>query len=110
MSGPHRSAQVFVTGGAGFIGSCYVRQLLADSPDVRAVVTLDALTDAGRRESLGPALDDPRHGFVHDDICDAPLARSLFDDYDIDTVVHLAAESHVETGRWYLANPRYVEP
>ncbi|MGH7518027.1 MAG: GDP-mannose 4,6-dehydratase [Gemmatimonadales bacterium] len=91
MSGPHRPAQVLVTGRAGFIGSCYVRQLLTNSPDVRAMVTLDSVTYAGRRENLGPALDDPRHVFVHDDICDAPLVRSRFDDYS-------------------GSNPRYLAP
>ena len=61
--------EVLVTGGAGFIGSNFVRYALAHHADWR-VTTLDKLTYAGRRENLHDVMDDPRHEFVHADICD----------------------------------------
>lgn len=82
-----------VTGGAGFIGSALVRHLLAELPDAE-VVTLDLLTYAGHLENLEGVIDDPRHRFVHGDVCDGPLARELLEACDI--VFHLAAESHVD--------------
>lgn len=86
---------VLVTGGAGFIGSNFVRYLLATDPAVK-VVTLDALTYAGRLTNLGPAQTDPRHTFCKGDICDAGLVHGLLQDQGVDTVVHFAAESHVD--------------
>lgn len=84
--------RVFVTGGAGFIGSNLVR-LLLEKPDVE-VVNLDALTYAGHLENLEGCTDHPRHTFVHGDICDGPLVRELME--GVDWVMHLAAESHVD--------------
>jgi len=86
---------VLVTGGAGFIGSNFVRHLLATDPAVR-IVTLDVLTYAGRLANLGTAMTDPRHSFVQGDICDAALVRRALREHAIDTVVHFAAESHVD--------------
>jgi dTDP-glucose 4,6-dehydratase len=86
---------VLVTGGAGFIGSCFVREWLA-GPDPELVVDLDKLTYAGCLESLGPARDHPRHKFVHGDICDEPLLRRLFAEHRPRAVIHFAAESHVD--------------
>ena len=86
---------VLVTGGAGFIGSCFVRTLLKHDPEVR-VVTLDALTYAGSLENLRELADPARHTFVHGDICDQELVLSLFREYEIDTLAHFAAESHVD--------------
>jgi dTDP-glucose 4,6-dehydratase len=83
-----------VTGGAGFIGSALVRQLVADGED--HVVTVDKLTYAGNLESLADALDDPRHRFVRADICDAATLRTIFAESQPDGVFHLAAESHVD--------------
>ena len=83
-----------VTGGAGFIGSALVRQLIADSDD--HVVTVDKLTYAGNLESLAGVLDHPWHRFVRADICDAATLRDLFAESRPDGVFHLAAESHVD--------------
>lgn len=86
---------VLVTGGAGFIGSNFVRYLLAAEPAVQ-IVNLDALTYAGSLENLTGLLDPERHVFVQGDICDRGLVDRLIRDHDIDTVVHFAAESHVD--------------
>ena len=91
----HVPRRLLVTGGAGFIGSNFVRHLLAADPAV-SIVTLDALTYAGRLANLGPALTDPRHTFVRGDICDAGLVQRLLREHGVDTVVHFAAESHVD--------------
>ncbi|MFF8838680.1 dTDP-glucose 4,6-dehydratase [Streptomyces sp. NPDC015130] len=89
--------RLLVTGGAGFIGSHFVRQLLAGAyPDVPAeeVIVLDSLTYAGNLANLAPVDADPRLRFVHGDIRDAGLlAREL---RGVDAVVHFAAESHVD--------------
>jgi dTDP-glucose 4,6-dehydratase len=85
--------EVLVTGGAGFIGSNFVRYALQQHPDWR-VTTLDKLTYAGRKENLHDVMGDPRHTFVHGDICDAPLAGPLVEQSNI--VVHFAAETHVD--------------
>ncbi len=82
-----------VTGGAGFIGSNLVRHILAERPGAE-VVNLDALTYAGHLESLSDVEADPRHRFVHGDICDGPLVAELMD--GVDVVLNLAAESHVD--------------
>jgi dTDP-glucose 4,6-dehydratase len=84
---------VLVTGGAGFIGSNFVRYALQTHTDWH-VTTLDKLTYAGRRENLHDVMDDPRHTFIHGDICDAKVAGPLVEASDI--VVHFAAETHVD--------------
>jgi dTDP-glucose 4,6-dehydratase len=98
--------RILVTGGAGFIGSAFVRYVLVNEPAVH-VVTLDALTYAGNLENLAPIADNPRHTFVHGNICDAELVSSVFADARPDVVVHFAAESHVD--RSILAPQRTVE-
>ena len=90
---PSSPTNVLVTGGAGFIGSNFVRYALGAHPDWH-ITTLDKLTYAGRRENLHDVMDDPRHAFVHGDICDAPVAGPLVEAADI--VVHFAAETHVD--------------
>ena len=84
---------VLVTGGAGFIGSNFVRAALARHADWH-VTTLDKLTYAGRRENLHDVIDNPRHTFVHGDIGDAAVSGPLVEQADI--VVHFAAETHVD--------------
>jgi dTDP-glucose 4,6-dehydratase len=85
--------EVLVTGGAGFIGSNFVRYALQTHADWH-VTTLDKLTYAGRRENLHDVMDHARHTFVHGDICDAPVAEPLVERSHI--VVHFAAETHVD--------------
>lgn len=86
---------LIVTGAAGFIGSNLVRHLLATKSDVR-VVALDALTYSGSITTLAEVLDHPRLTFVHGDIRDRDLIRSLFAKHDPEGLMHLAAESHVD--------------
>ena len=88
--------KLLVTGGAGFIGSHYVRSLLQTErgSDVEHITVLDLLTYAGNLENLAPISDDSRYTFVHGDINDAELAQKLMS--DVDAVVHFAAESHVD--------------
>ena len=85
---------LLVTGGAGFIGSALVRQLL-DETDARVVV-LDKLTYSGNLASLREVEDHPRYEFVEGDVCDRELVASLFEDHAPRGVFHLAAESHVD--------------
>ena len=86
---------VMITGGAGFIGTNFVRHWLATTGSGRVVV-FDALTYAGRTENLAGLDADPRYRFVHADICDEAAVRSALESHAIDTVVHFAAESHVD--------------
>jgi dTDP-glucose 4,6-dehydratase len=86
---------VFITGGAGFIGANFVRHWLGSSCEGRVVV-FDALTYAGNIDSLSGLDKDPRYLFVKGDICDEPTVRALLEAHAIDTVVHFAAESHVD--------------
>jgi dTDP-glucose 4,6-dehydratase len=84
---------VLVTGGAGFIGSNFVRYALATHPDWR-ITTLDKLTYAGRLENLQGVMEHPRHEFVKGDVAEAAVAGPLVRDSEI--VVHFAAETHVD--------------
>jgi len=86
---------ILVTGGAGFIGSNFVRYLLDVESQVR-VVNLDALTYAGSLENLKDLPGADRHTFINGNICDRELVDRVFRDYRIDTVVHFAAETHVD--------------
>lgn len=86
---------VLVTGGAGFIGSNFVHYLLRNEPDLK-IVNLDALTYAGSLENLKDLPDPDRYLFVQGDICDRELVDRLFEEHKIDTVIHFAAESHVD--------------
>jgi dTDP-glucose 4,6-dehydratase len=84
---------VLVTGGAGFIGSNFVRHALAAHPDWH-ITNLDKLTYAGRMETLNDVINNPRHTFVRGDVADAQVAAPLVKAADI--VVHFAAETHVD--------------
>jgi len=90
-----RVQNVLVTGGAGFIGSNFVRHLLAARPGVR-VVSYDLLTYAGSLENLRALPDPGRHAFVRGDICDRGAVDRVLAEHAIDTVAHFAAESHVD--------------
>ncbi len=87
--------RLLVTGGAGFIGSNFVRFWLARHPGDR-VVNLDALTYAGNLESLCDIETSPQYRFVRGDICDRALVETVLRDESIDCIVHFAAESHVD--------------
>jgi dTDP-glucose 4,6-dehydratase len=86
---------VFITGGAGFIGANFVRHWLARAREGRAVV-FDALTYAGNIENLAGLDTIPRYIFVKGDICDEAKVSALLEQHEIDTIVHFAAESHVD--------------
>jgi len=86
---------VLITGGCGFIGSNFVRLILKSLKDC-CVTNLDNLTYAGNLSNLTDFDDDPRYRFVRGDICDSELLDKVFVEEQIDTVVHFAAESHVD--------------
>ena len=86
--------KIIVTGGAGFIGSALIRYLIRETDCT--VYNLDKLTYAGNRESLKEVADSPRYSFAHLDICDREGVTRLFAEFQPDTIMHLAAESHVD--------------
>ncbi|MHC4355184.1 MAG: dTDP-glucose 4,6-dehydratase, partial [Planctomycetota bacterium] len=87
--------RILVTGGAGFIGSNFVRMVLSEHPDC-FVVNLDKLTYAGNLENLAEFMEHENHRFVKGDICDGSLVEKLIDECRIDAIVNFAAESHVD--------------
>jgi len=86
---------ILVTGGAGFIGSNFVRMVLQEHPQ-HLVVNLDKLTYAGNLENLAEYIDHPNHKFVRGDICDGELLEKLIDENKIEAIINFAAESHVD--------------
>ena len=86
--------KILITGGAGFIGSALIRQLIAETGV--EVINLDNLTYAGNLRSLESVADHARYCFEHVDICDAAQVRRVLRDHEPDAVMHLAAESHVD--------------
>ncbi|MBR5567214.1 MAG: dTDP-glucose 4,6-dehydratase [Bacteroidales bacterium] len=86
---------ILITGGAGFIGSNLVRLFVNRYPEYR-IVNLDVLTYAGNLENLKDVENRPNYVFVKADICDYERMAQIFAEYDIDGVIHLAAESHVD--------------
>lgn len=86
---------ILVTGGAGFIGANYVLYWLEANPQDNVVV-LDALTYAGNKANLDSVAQNPNFTFVHGDICDTALIEKLLKEHKLDTIVHFAAESHVD--------------
>jgi dTDP-glucose 4,6-dehydratase len=87
--------RILVTGGAGFIGSNFVRMVLSEHPDC-FIVNLDKLTYAGNLENLAGYLEYENHKFIKGDICDGVLVGRILDEYKIDAIINFAAESHVD--------------
>jgi dTDP-glucose 4,6-dehydratase len=92
---------ILVTGGAGFIGSHVIRLFVIKYPEYK-IINLDKLTYAGNLANLKDVEKKPNYEFVKGDICDSELVGDLFDKYNIDGVIHLAAESHVDRS---ISNP-----
>jgi dTDP-glucose 4,6-dehydratase len=90
-----RARRILVTGGCGFIGSNFIHLLVKDHPSWR-VINLDKLTYAGNVQNLTRVKEGDNYRFVHADICDAAVVDKLFQEEQIDSVVHFAAESHVD--------------
>ena len=86
---------ILITGGAGFIGSNFVRYILNKYPDYK-VVAYDKLTYAGNLDNLRDVADDPRYTFVRGDICDAEKVDEVMREHEIDAIVNFAAETHVD--------------
>lgn len=91
----HRPEVMLVTGGAGFIGSHYIRHALSASPRLK-IINLDLLTYAGTLENLKNLPDEDRHHFIQGDIRDKKQVEQILSEYSVDTIVHFAAESHVD--------------
>lgn len=89
-----KGSTIFVTGGAGFIGSAVCRHLLSDTG--ARVINLDKLTYAANLDNIPDCIDNPRYAFERADICDGPLLRRLLLRYEPDAIMNLAAESHVD--------------
>ncbi len=87
--------KILVTGGAGFIGSNFIRMVLSEHPDC-FIANLDKLTYAGNLENLEGFLNHPNHKFIKGDIRDGRLVEEIIDRYKIDTIINFAAESHVD--------------
>lgn len=85
--------KILVTGGAGFIGSCFIRHMLTKYSDYK-IVNLDALTYAGNIENLDDIKDNKNYTFIHGNICDKVLVQDITS--DVDCIVNFAAESHVD--------------
>ncbi|MFQ5814055.1 MAG: dTDP-glucose 4,6-dehydratase, partial [Anaerolineae bacterium] len=86
---------IFVTGGAGFIGSNFVRYIHNKYPDYKVVV-YDKLTYAGNLDNLRDVAEDPRYTFVRGDICDVEKVDEVMGEHEIDAIVNFAAETHVD--------------
>lgn len=86
---------ILITGGAGFIGSNFIRFIQNCRPEIN-IINLDLLSYAGNLENLADLPHPEKHQFIHGDICNQSLIEQLFETHSIDTVVHFAAESHVD--------------
>ncbi|KPL22262.1 MAG: dTDP-glucose 4,6-dehydratase [Phycisphaerae bacterium SM1_79] len=86
---------ILITGGAGFIGSNFVRMVLSQHADY-TVVNLDKLTYAGNLENLAGFLNNPNHKFIKGDICDGALVEKTIDEHQVEAIINFAAETHVD--------------
>lgn len=86
---------MLVTGGLGFIGSNFIRYMLSRHPDC-SIVNIDLVTYAGNPANLKDIEEDPRYSFVRGDICDRECVTDALERYQVDTIIHFAAESHVD--------------
>lgn len=91
----YQPKNILVTGGAGFIGSNFIHYLLKNDPTV-TIVNLDKLTYAGSLDNLQNLADPSRHHFIRGDIVDAAVVKTILQQFTIDTIIHFAAESHVD--------------
>ncbi len=91
----HQPLRILVTGGAGFIGANFLHRIVPQLSDT-VIVNLDKLTYAGNLQSLQAIEKAPNYRFIYGDICDLDLVQKLFAEYQFTTVVHFAAESHVD--------------
>ena len=87
--------KLLITGGAGFIGSNFILHMMNSHPDVE-IINLDVLTYAGNLNNLKGIDKNPRYTFIKGDICDPNVVNTILDRYKVDTIVHFAAESHVD--------------
>ncbi|USK55803.1 dTDP-glucose 4,6-dehydratase [Cytobacillus solani] len=92
---------LLVTGGGGFIGSNFILYMLEKYKEIQ-IINIDKLTYAGDLKNLKGAINDPRHVFIKGDICNLMLVENIFKEYEIEGVVHFAAESHVDNS---IKNP-----
>ncbi|OGT45995.1 MAG: dTDP-glucose 4,6-dehydratase [Gammaproteobacteria bacterium RIFCSPHIGHO2_12_FULL_38_11] len=98
----HLPKKILVTGSAGFIGSNFVRLELQHDKNIE-IISLDKLTYAGNLKNLENLCDPSRHKFIQGDICDERLLQTILKEHQIDSIVHFAAESHVDRS---ILNPR----
>ena len=92
---------ILITGGAGFIGSHVVRRMVTKYPKTQ-IVNLDVLTYAGNLDNVSDIANEPNYTFIKGDVTDVSFIKSLFENYNFDAVIHLAAESHVDNS---IKNP-----
>ena len=89
------SKDILITGGAGFIGANFAHYWMFKYPDAKVVV-LDALTYAGNLQNLASLENNPQFKFVHGSICNTEVVERLLTEHSLNTIVHFAAESHVD--------------
>lgn len=100
---------ILVTGGAGFIGSNFIRYMLETHVEY-TIINLDKLTYAGNLENLEDVEDHPKYRFVRGDICDRPLVESVMREHTVDAIINFAAESHVDRSIMYAERDRGMGP